>query len=43
MDVEFELWGTKENHNPLNEKEGGCIQGKYWKRQRGSFTRIWAS
>jgi hypothetical protein len=36
--IEFESWGTKENHNPLNEKEEGYIRGKYWKRQRGSFS-----
>jgi len=36
--IEFEFWGTKENHNPLNEKEEGYIRGKYWKRQRGSFS-----
>jgi hypothetical protein len=36
--VEFESWGTKEYNNPLNEKEEGYIQGKYWKRQRGSFS-----
>jgi len=38
--VEFESWGTKENHNPLNEKEKGRVFGKgtEWIRQRGSYS-----
>jgi hypothetical protein len=37
--VEFESWGTKKSHNPLQEKEQGILQnGKKWKRQRGAFS-----
>jgi hypothetical protein len=36
--VEFESWGTKENNNPLNEKECGTLHGKRWRRERGAFS-----
>jgi len=36
--IEFESRGTKENNNPLKEKEHGILNGKKWKRQRGSFS-----
>jgi hypothetical protein len=36
--VEFESWGTKDNNNPLKEKEHGILNRKKWKRQRGAFS-----
>jgi hypothetical protein len=36
--IEFESWGTKENNDPLREKENGILNGKPWIRQRGSFS-----